>query len=353
MKIAVTADLHLTTRKEHPERFNALEDILTQMIAQKIDTLIIAGDLFHESSKNYADFEAVCKDPSHWGIRFLIIPGNHDTGLSNKVLAAENIEVITTPKIKKIGPSERSFLFLPYAANRTMGEAIAGFKDDLKVQEWILIGHGDWVEGMREINPFEPGTYMPLTRTDVENFKPRQVALGHIHKPISHGNLTYPGSPCPMDITETGRRRFLILDSETGAVTSQAVNTDTIYFDESLIVIPVENQEAFIKNAVESMIAGWNIPDEDKSKIKLRLKVSGYATDRTQLRKTLKESLKGISLIDKEPDISQCSVSEDIQRAEIARRVQLQINELAWPDDNEPNRDQILLEALGIIYGDA
>jgi hypothetical protein len=41
-----------------------------------------------------------------------------------------------------------------------------------------------------------------------------------------------------------------------------------------------------------------------------------------------------------------------VERAEIARRVQAQINELAWPDGNEPDRNQILIEALGIIYGD-
>src|SRR3972149_1611889 len=46
MRIAVTADLHLTTRKEHRERFAALEDILRQCGRLGVDWLIIAGDRF-------------------------------------------------------------------------------------------------------------------------------------------------------------------------------------------------------------------------------------------------------------------------------------------------------------------
>ena len=47
MKIAVTADLHLKSREECPERWNALENIINQMLAEDIKILIIAGDLFN------------------------------------------------------------------------------------------------------------------------------------------------------------------------------------------------------------------------------------------------------------------------------------------------------------------
>ena len=48
MKIAVTADVHLTTREDNPERFNALEDILGSLEGLGIEHLIIAGDLFNK-----------------------------------------------------------------------------------------------------------------------------------------------------------------------------------------------------------------------------------------------------------------------------------------------------------------
>ena len=48
MKIAITADLHLTTKKEHPERFNALKEILEHLRRENVPPLIIAGDLFDQ-----------------------------------------------------------------------------------------------------------------------------------------------------------------------------------------------------------------------------------------------------------------------------------------------------------------
>ena len=53
MKIAVTADLHLTSRVRNPERYHALANILEQLADRKIDNLVIAGDLF----------DASCNDP--------------------------------------------------------------------------------------------------------------------------------------------------------------------------------------------------------------------------------------------------------------------------------------------------
>ena len=60
MKVAVTADVHLKTKSETPERYNALEDILNKCLEQDIDNIIIAGDLFDQETNNYGDFEKLC-----------------------------------------------------------------------------------------------------------------------------------------------------------------------------------------------------------------------------------------------------------------------------------------------------
>ena len=52
MKIAITADVHLKTGQEYPERYNALKDILDVLANEDIHTLIIAGDLFDAGSQN-------------------------------------------------------------------------------------------------------------------------------------------------------------------------------------------------------------------------------------------------------------------------------------------------------------
>jgi CRISPR system Cascade subunit CasE len=46
MQIAVTADVHLRSKQEYPERYSALANILAQLASQDIDMLLVAGVLF-------------------------------------------------------------------------------------------------------------------------------------------------------------------------------------------------------------------------------------------------------------------------------------------------------------------
>lgn len=354
MKIAITADLHLTSRKAHPERYHALENILQRMIEERIDNLIIAGDLFHEQSRNYAEFDRLCQKPKYRQIHFHVVPGNHDSGLDDRVFAAENVVVYTEPELKSFDLMSLPFLFLPYQKEKSMGEIIALFVPDLVSRKWVLIGHGDWVEGMREANPLEPGVYMPLTRMDLEQFQPVRVVLGHIHKSMDREIVTYPGSPCALDVTETGRRRFLVIDSENGSTGPRTMDSDFIFFDESIVILPVEDEVAYLTDLLRSMKQRWDLSEAEMAKVRLRLKVSGYTSDKRRLMKTLKESLRGVAYYENgEPDVSELFVNDDVERAEITHRVSKMIEELKWQESGkEPGKDQILLEALHVIYGD-
>ena len=99
MKIAITADLHLRTKKDYPERFKALDNILSQCIKLKIKILIIAGDLFDQNQASFTDFENICKKQKYKNLRIIAIRGNHDSDLSNKKISASNVEIIENPKI--------------------------------------------------------------------------------------------------------------------------------------------------------------------------------------------------------------------------------------------------------------
>ena len=354
MKIAITADLHLSTRQDHPERFHALENILQQMLRDKINSIIIAGDLFDESGRNYTEFDRLCKDPQYQEIKFHIIPGNHDARLNSTLITAENVMIYTEPELKAFGSTGLPFLFLPYKKDKTMGEEIAATSAKLKPNEWVLIGHGDWVEGMQESNPLEPGVYMPMTRIDIESYKPARVLLGHIHKPMNRENVHYPGSPCPLDITETGRRRFLIIDTESGSVKPQIVDSDILFLNESFVILPLDDERAYLKAQIESRLELFGITEAEKSKLRIRVKVKGYTSNKRELMKTLKECFQGFTFYQNdEPDISEVYASDDVERAEIAHRVSQAIKELEWPQSQqEPGKDQILLQALHAIYGD-
>lgn len=353
MKIAITADLHLTTRNQHPERFAALANILDQMQSGGIKTLIIAGDLFNESGSNYADFDTLCNEPKFKELRVLIIPGNHDIRLANHSFTAANIEVLAEPTIRTLGENGLRFLFVPFKRQRTMGDDIAARANDLPTNNWILIGHGDWAEGIREPNPYEPGVYMALTRQDVETYKPARVLLGHIHKPWDSSRVHYAGSPCGLAINETGRRRFLIFDSETGVVTSQTVATDVLFFNEVFVVLPVRDEVEYVKKQITDRIKSWGIAPNEHQRVRLQARVIGYSANKRRLHETIKNSLSGFAFHhDQEPDFSDVSEADDMHRAEIAQQVSAWIERLDWNSTPDlPDKNQILLEALRVIYG--
>ena len=352
MKIAITADLHLTTRESHPERYHAFENILEQMIDDKIDTMIVAGDLFHETCRNAAELETICRNPKYKHVQFHFVPGNHDALLEASIFASENIFVHTEPQIHRFDLMSMPFVFLPYQKEKTMGEALAPLASEVEPHRWILVGHGDWVEGMREVNPMEPGVYMPLTRTDLESFRPARAILGHIHKSMDRGIVHYPGSPCPMDIGETGRRRFLIIDAETGMIQSRKVDSDILYFDESLLILPVEDEVVYLMSQIDSKQKAWALTKAEKSRTQLRIKVRGYTSDKKRLMETVKAGFEGFAYYKNSgPDLDEVSLSVNVERAEIAHRVMNEIDQLTWStDENEPGKDQILLEALRAIY---
>ncbi|MFQ5708853.1 MAG: exonuclease SbcCD subunit D [bacterium] len=353
MKIAITADLHLTNRKDHPERFHALENILEQIREEQISTLIIAGDLFDEASRNYAEFDQLCSSDPHAGIAFFVIPGNHDAFISEAQITAKNVKVITQPVIESFEPNLQ-LLFLPYKKETTMGEKIAGVAADLVPNEWILISHGDWSEGIREPNPFEPGVYMPLTRTDLDNFKPAEVLLGHIHKPMDAGRVHYVGSPCGLNSLETGRRRFLVLDTETRTLQSKIVETDFIYFNVSLIVLPLKDERAYLEQQIANEIEKWGLAEAEKPRVRLQVKVRGYTADKRALQETIGAGFRHFKFYkNRRPDLAEVSTSEDQERGEIAERVSAWIEKVSWPArDPQPTKAEALLQALHVIYGD-
>lgn len=354
MKIAITADLHLTSLETHPERFHALNDILGKMVEQGIGHLIIAGDLFDASSQNYADFDALCREERFRNLKLHVIPGNHDERLSPQLIAAPNVEIMSEPVLKPIAESGLLFLFVPYLPGKTMGEMIAPFQTDLPNQNWVLVGHGDWSEGLQEPNPLEPGVYMPLTRVDIEAYRPVRTFLGHIHKAATDGKVYYPGSPCPIDITETGHRKFLIFDTSNLSVQEQVVDADVLYFNESFVTLPVQNEMTLMRQKISDRIATWGLSEDEIPKVRVNVKVSGFTTDKRELLDVVTRGFKAFQFYkNKLPDLSNVSVSDDKNRAEIAVRAADWLAALNWELElHPPEMQHVLLEALTTIYGD-
>ncbi len=353
MQIAITADVHLGSRQEHPERYRALEDILDQLRRENIRHLVIAGDLFDATSQNYAEFETLCQKSENRSLNFHIIPGNHDSEISEKAIVADNIKIYSEPTLLRLDTEGPDFLFLPYRPDTGMGAEIIPLASQLQGRQWVLIGHGNYADAPREVNPEEPGIYMPVSRRDLGEYKPFRVFLGHIHKQLDGPPVWYAGSPCGLNINETGARRFLVYDTGTGVVTSRKVNTDVLWFNEHFVVIPVPDEAQAIRDEIAGRIKDWELADDERPKVKVRVKLSGYSANRQALLAAVAEGFAGLSFYEGEgPDISEVSSAHDEHRQVIAEKTRQKIESCQRPKGpDEPDAGLILESALNLIYG--
>jgi len=350
LRIAITADLHLTTQQDHPERFAALQDILRQCGGLGVDRLIIAGDLFDRSQQNYAEFEQAYLEARPEELPVTVIPGSHDPDLTHGALAVDGLEVLSEPAVRHLG-EDFDLLFVPYQAGTSMGEHIPYFQTQLRPGQWGLVSHGDWTGGLRAPDPNEPGMYMPLTRADLEAHNPALALLGHIHAPQDGPPVYYPGSPSPLEISETGLRRFLLFNTDDQTVTPQRVDSPRLYFNETIVMLPVEDEPAYLQAELEQRVRDWGLPEGWEARVQQRLRVIGYASDRSAVEPVAREALADFAFHDDGPDLSDLNHAVDSDRIHIARQVRAWVEALDWPaGDPEPSPEDILLEALRVIW---
>jgi len=346
--VAVTADVHLSAGSDHPERYNALVSIFDSLVEREVHSLIIAGDLFDRDCSDYSRFEEVCR--RYPAINIYIIPGNHDPDISRNIIVGDNIRIFNSPS--EVDISGLKFFFVPYSDKHGMGEYLEGIESS---EHWVLVGHGDYFGGLKQRNPYEKGTYMPLYRKDIERFSPWRIFLGHIHKPMNTGNLYYPGSPCGIDINETGKREFILFDTSTGKITHKSVMTDVIYFREKFLVIPDDNEVERLRDSALKRIESWGLTAEERGKAIVRVVAAGFSYNRDAVSECLRGAFSDFKFSgDEGPDISRLLAAKESHRTAIARRVVELIEKMDWKfGGSEPDIEEVIEAALSIVYGES
>lgn len=231
MRIAATADIHLTNfsqdpvdkKSSLPERLSSLDNSLRFMFdycrKEEINTVVIAGDLFHNKGVIYVESLNVFLDilSDYADIKVILIPGNHD--LTSKSVDGKsairalkyhpNLEYINKPWNELFNtPEENNILFIPY--NNKMIEQIKKGKAD------ILISHFGLNEGVLNSGI---SVVADIAMKDLIG-KYKLVILGHYHaaQEIHKGttSLYYCGSPIQLDWGEANEeKRFLVFDNKT------------------------------------------------------------------------------------------------------------------------------------------
>jgi DNA repair exonuclease SbcCD nuclease subunit len=341
----------LKSKNETPERYGALEKIVDYLKRENIKDLIIAGDLFDKDFNNYSDFENICR--TNQEINFYIILGNHDTGLEQRHFSSPNIEIFREITIKKF--ENIQCLFLPYQMSGTMDEILINYFNNHEISDrLVLISHGDYINVNKSINEYEKGYYMPLSNNIINDLKPLLVFLGHIHKANNNDIVYYPGSPYPLDINETGKRKFLIYDTNNYKPEYVYLDLDRINMVEELLIIPNETEIEDAINKLDEIINNWNLNDSELEKVVLRLILKGFTNDKNALVQNITHHLdnKKIKLYDNNvPLDNKLNIVKDANREFLMNDVLNRINNLTETFDYSEKED-IIEQALNLIFND-
>ena len=263
MRILHTADWHagrvLRGVDRTPEIAQALDEILEIAVSERVDAILVAGDLFDTPNPS-ADAEAVVYGfflkAGQLGIPSAVIAGNHDSpqrlesvaGLL-KIVNVYPLGVVRSD-IKALEIETKSGLLvvagLPFLSERRLVKAATMISAGLDVGEWrqkYREGMGFFINRLADgfktnaVNTMMlhttleggvlSGSEFKFYVTNAYTIHPEQlptsaqyVALGHLHRPQRLGNtppVEYSGSLIQLDFGEAGDEKHVnIVEAEPG-----------------------------------------------------------------------------------------------------------------------------------------
>lgn len=248
MRFMHTADWHIG---KIINEFSMIEDqryildkILEIIKQQKVDALVIAGDIYDRAIPPTEAVELLnrflCKAINDIGIKVLIISGNHDSGerlsfgnsiFTDKGLYIEGI-ISTEPNCIKINDEFGvvNFHLVPYAhpaeirklyqddsiksyddANKAIVNKIIDLSS--KDERHILVGHGYVTGDSIELEESESERPLSIGGTDYIDYKIynffNYVALGHLHgrQKVGSDKIRYSGSLLKYSFSEVNHKK--------------------------------------------------------------------------------------------------------------------------------------------------
>ncbi len=247
MRILHTADLHLgrqfmglSLEEDHEV---VLGQILEALLVERIDVLVIAGDVFDRASppnSSIRQFNRFLKRVAEeTEAAVVMISGNHDSGdrieamsvfsTASRVLVRGIADAVETPLVLSDEHGEIAFSALPFsyenAAREVFGdEGISTPADVIAAQisaaraqvpegaRWVVLAHafvaggavGETERALTRVGGIET---VPSDIFDGADY----VALGHLHKPqeVGASHIRYSGAPLAFGFDEAGSEKSM------------------------------------------------------------------------------------------------------------------------------------------------
>lgn len=231
MKFIHTADIHwgMNPDSDKPwsrDRAQAIKDTFAEVIRQAklrdVDFLFIAGDLFHRQPLLRDLKEVNYLFSTIPGVRIVIIAGNHDRLRKSSALHSfswcSNVTWIMeeSPSVITFENLNTDVTGFSYHTAELTEPLLKDIRPPENSRIHILLAHGG------------DSSHLPMDKKQFAASGFSYAALGHIHKPelAPEFAYAYPGSPEPLDKTETGRHGIVM--GEINSATRQLTRLEFI-----------------------------------------------------------------------------------------------------------------------------
>jgi len=243
MKILHTADLHL--RSDADERWQALIALLELGSREKIDLLVICGDLFDRGADLRRLQDSVRQVFSGLPFTVLVLPGNHDAAAFGAGLYLGDSAAVLDDWQRPFEQESTVVWGLPFEP--LGGKEILGRLHAMTARaaadrrRHLLLLHGELLDAFfsrRELGEEGSERYMPVRLSYFQQLPFDAVLAGHFHAGFRVWSLerdryfVYPGSPVSVTRRETGRRKVNLF---TAGGPPGEYALDTFHFAEIVI----------------------------------------------------------------------------------------------------------------------
>ncbi|MCM3602268.1 DNA repair exonuclease [Robertmurraya korlensis] len=230
--------------------FVALERIVNKAIEEKVDFVILAGDLFDSedrSIKAQTRLRNEMKRLQTHGISVFAIHGNHDhlDGSWAHLDMPENVHIFSTEVEKKLyqtaNGSHIHLYGFSYPSRHVFERKIVDYRKEEEADFHIGILHGN-IEGNHDHGNYAPFSLKELLDKDFDYW-----ALGHIHKGSILSQdppVIYPGNTQGRNRKETGIKGGYLIELEEGKKSIDFFPTsDCVWIEKEINVSEVNGFE--------------------------------------------------------------------------------------------------------------
>lgn len=266
-----TADVHL--RPDTDERYDALRAVLATAEDYEADVLTIGGDLFDRPE----DVETLRSDLRNelftdCSFEVLLIPGNHDVeAFRGDLFFGDSCTVMAEPEeyfSTWTAPDDNfRVIGIPYQEEPT-DELLIGLdeREEFEGTE-ILIFHGSLDAPINADTGDESDyRYFPVTEELLSELDFDYYLAGHYHSQHqlqfdTGAGFAYSGTPASTRSSETGQRRVVTLDTESGLGFEPL---DTFHYLEKHVTVTPGEEDA-VCNEIEDWVESNATPTADSS----------------------------------------------------------------------------------------